>query len=149
MSKNLKQAIPDESRAKKFFPSDLTLLSELDEDAKQPLSQLAKKPRISQQLLSYRQQLLKKRRILGAFYTKIHFPTSPPGQRGNHEEYAGAFKVSQEVCEIQIPERGSKSPLVVRLANDLTLERSMNGRTAAGEFEGGRRRSPGGQRSGA
>jgi hypothetical protein len=45
MSKNLKQDIPDESRVKKFFPSDLTLLSELEEDAKQPLSQLMTKER--------------------------------------------------------------------------------------------------------
>jgi hypothetical protein len=45
MSKNLKQDIPDESRVKKFFPFDLTLLSELEEDAKQPLSQLMTKER--------------------------------------------------------------------------------------------------------
>ena len=74
MSKNMKPDIPDENRAKKLSPSDLTLLSELEEDAKQPLSQLAKKLKISQQLLSYRLQLLKRKKILGGFYTKINFP---------------------------------------------------------------------------
>ncbi len=60
-------------RVKKLTQSDLSLLAELENDARQPLSKLAHKLKISQQLLSYRLQALKKRKILGGFYTQINF----------------------------------------------------------------------------
>lgn len=57
----------------KLSRSDLILLSELEGNSRQSLSQLAKKLRISQQLLSYRLQSLKKRNIIKSFYTQINF----------------------------------------------------------------------------
>jgi len=54
--------------------TDLIILSELEDDARQPLSKLAKKLRISQQQLSYRLQVLKRRGILGGYYAQINFP---------------------------------------------------------------------------
>lgn len=62
------------NRVKKLTQSDLNLLAELEDDARQPLSNLAKRLKISQQLLSYRMQALKKRKILGGYYTQINFP---------------------------------------------------------------------------
>jgi DNA-binding Lrp family transcriptional regulator len=53
---------------------DLIILSELEDDARQPLSKLAKKLRISQQQLGYRLQVLKRRGILGGYYAQINFP---------------------------------------------------------------------------
>jgi len=53
--------------------SELQLLTELENDARQPLSQLAKTLNISQQLLSYRLQSLQKKGILYGFYTMINF----------------------------------------------------------------------------
>ena len=58
---------------KRLTRSDLKLLAELENDARQPLSQLAKKLKISQQLLSYRLQSLQKRGVLYGFYTMINF----------------------------------------------------------------------------
>jgi len=60
--------------SKKLTKSDLILLAELEDDARQPFSKLAKKLRISQQLLSYRLQSLQRRNIIGGFYTQINFP---------------------------------------------------------------------------
>lgn len=74
MPNNSEQLISVETKAKKLSKSDLILLSELEDDARQPLSILAKKLKISQQLLSYRLQTLKKRKILGGYYTQINFP---------------------------------------------------------------------------
>jgi DNA-binding Lrp family transcriptional regulator len=61
-------------RGKTLVQSDLNLLAELEDNARQPLSRLAKNLGISQQLLSYRLQVLKKRKILGGYYTQINFP---------------------------------------------------------------------------
>lgn len=74
MPYDTEQNIMEKSKNKKLSASDLILLSELEEDARQPLSKLAKKLRISQQLLNYRLHTLKKRRILGNYYTQINFP---------------------------------------------------------------------------
>jgi len=63
----------DGNRIKKLTQSDLNLLAELENDARQPLSKLAHKLKISQQLLSYRLQALKKRKILGGYFTQINF----------------------------------------------------------------------------
>jgi DNA-binding Lrp family transcriptional regulator len=49
------------SRSKNLTQADLNLLAELEDNARQPLSKLANKLRISQQLLNYRLQALKKR----------------------------------------------------------------------------------------
>jgi DNA-binding Lrp family transcriptional regulator len=62
------------SRSKNLTQADLNLLAELEENARQPLSKLAKNLKISQQLLNYRLQALKKRKILGGYYTQINFP---------------------------------------------------------------------------
>lgn len=62
------------SRSKNLTQADLNLLAELEDNARQPLSKLANKLRISQQLLNYRLQALKKRKILGGYYTQINFP---------------------------------------------------------------------------
>jgi Lrp/AsnC family leucine-responsive transcriptional regulator len=59
---------------KSLAQTDLIILSELEDNARQPLSKLAKKLRISQQQLSYRLQVLKRRNILGGYYTQINFP---------------------------------------------------------------------------
>jgi len=61
-------------RSKNLTQADLNLLAELEENARQPLSSLAKNLQISQQLLSYRLQTLKRRKILGGYYTQINFP---------------------------------------------------------------------------
>jgi len=61
-------------RNRSLAQTDLIILSELEENARQPLSRLAKKLRISQQLLSYRLQVLKRWKILGGYYTQINFP---------------------------------------------------------------------------
>jgi DNA-binding Lrp family transcriptional regulator len=74
--------MPDSSWSSHFNPSrnrnltqaDLNLLAELEDNARQPLSKLANKLKISQQLLNYRLQALKKRKILGGYYTQINFP---------------------------------------------------------------------------
>jgi len=58
---------------KQLTLAELHLLTELENDARQPLSQLAKKLNISQQLLSYRLQNLQKKGILYGFYTMINF----------------------------------------------------------------------------
>ena len=57
----------------KLTQSDLILLAELEDNARKPLSKLAKILRISQQLLSYRLQSLQKRNILAGYYTQINF----------------------------------------------------------------------------
>jgi DNA-binding Lrp family transcriptional regulator len=54
--------------------TDLIILSELEDDARQPFSKLAKKLRISQQQLSYRLQVLRRWNILGGYYAQINFP---------------------------------------------------------------------------
>jgi DNA-binding Lrp family transcriptional regulator len=59
---------------KRLPQSDFTLLAELEDNARQPLSKLANKLRISQQLLSYRLRTLKTKNILSGFYTQINFP---------------------------------------------------------------------------
>lgn len=58
---------------KRLNKGELKLLAELENDARQPLSQIAKKLNISQQLLSYRMQRLKNRGVLFGFYTMIYF----------------------------------------------------------------------------
>lgn len=58
---------------KRLNKDELKLLAELENDARQPLSQIAKKLHISQQLLSYRLQCLKNRGVLFGFYTMIYF----------------------------------------------------------------------------
>ena len=73
MSNNPEQNL-DKNKARKLTPSDLALLAEIEDDARLPLSKLAKLLRISQQLLSYRLQNLQQRRILGGYYTQINFP---------------------------------------------------------------------------
>ncbi len=60
-------------KSTKLTQSDLILLAELEDDARKPLSKLAKILRISQQLLSYRLQSLQKRNILAGYYTQINF----------------------------------------------------------------------------
>jgi len=61
------------SKAKALAQSDLSLLSELEKDARQPLAALAKRLKISQQLLFYRLQSLRKRNIVAGYYTQINF----------------------------------------------------------------------------
>lgn len=51
---------------------DLKLLQEIENDARQPLSQIAKKLRSSQQVISYRINSLEKRKIIGGYYTFIN-----------------------------------------------------------------------------
>jgi Lrp/AsnC family leucine-responsive transcriptional regulator len=63
-----------ELKKKTLSKSDMILLSKLEEDSRQSISQLAVKLRISQQLLAYRLKSLKKRKILSGFYTQINFP---------------------------------------------------------------------------
>ncbi len=60
-------------KAKTLAPSDFSLLSELEEDARQPLAALAKKLKISQQLLFYRLQSLRKKNIVAGYFTRINF----------------------------------------------------------------------------
>ena len=52
---------------------DLKLLSELENNSRQTLSQIAKKLNTSQQVISYRIQSLQKNNIIGGFYTLINF----------------------------------------------------------------------------
>lgn len=52
---------------------DLKLLGELENDARQTISQIAKKLNTSQQVISYRIQSLQKRGIIGGFFTIINF----------------------------------------------------------------------------
>ncbi len=58
---------------RRLVDSDLRILAELERDARQPLSQLARKLKISQQLLNYRLQSLQRKGILFGFYTMINF----------------------------------------------------------------------------
>lgn len=52
---------------------DRKLLYQLEQDARQPLSSIAKKLRTSQQVVSYRLQQLENKEIIGGFYTIINF----------------------------------------------------------------------------
>ena len=63
----------ENTKNSKLTQAELILLAELEEDARKPLSKLAKILRISQQLLSYRLQSLQKRNILAGYYTQINF----------------------------------------------------------------------------
>lgn len=74
MTDNFEQQNANKSKTKKLSKSDLALLTEIEDDARLPLSELAKKLGISQQLLSYRLQSLQQRKILGGYYTQINFP---------------------------------------------------------------------------
>lgn len=51
---------------------DLELIQEVENDARQPLSQIAKKLKTSQQVISYRLSSLEKRKIIGGYYTFIN-----------------------------------------------------------------------------
>ena len=51
---------------------DLKLLAEIENDARQTLSQIAKKLKTSQQVISYRIKSLEKRKIVGGYYTIIN-----------------------------------------------------------------------------
>ncbi len=73
---------------KSLTQSDLNLLAELENNARQPLSQLAHKLGISQQLLSYRLQTLQKRKILGGYFTQINFPMM------GYTKYRTLFRIS-------------------------------------------------------
>ena len=55
----------------KIDKTDLKLLQELESNARQPLSKIAKKLRTSQQVISYRINSLIERKIIGGFYTII------------------------------------------------------------------------------
>ena len=50
---------------------DLRLLSLLEEDARQTLSQMAKKLRSSQQVVSYRMKLLESKGVVGGYYSLL------------------------------------------------------------------------------
>ncbi len=52
--------------------TDLKLLQVLEEDARQTLSQIAKKLKTSQQVVSYRLKSLEKRGVIGGYYTIIN-----------------------------------------------------------------------------
>jgi len=56
---------------KKLDTFDLRLINELEQDARQPLSKIAKKLRSSQQVVSYRMKILEKRKVIGGYYTII------------------------------------------------------------------------------
>jgi len=58
-----------ENKLDKF---DLKLINELEQDARQPLSSIAKKLKTSQQVVSYRMKSLEKRKIIGSYYTIIN-----------------------------------------------------------------------------
>ncbi len=51
---------------------DLKLIQELENNARQTTSQIAKKLRSSQQVISYRIKQLEKRKIIGGYYTIIN-----------------------------------------------------------------------------
>lgn len=55
----------------KLDKTDLKLLSELEQNSEQTLSQIAKKLKTSQQVVSYRMKSLEERKIVGGFYTII------------------------------------------------------------------------------
>ena len=55
---------------------DLKLLTILEENARQTLSQIAKKLKTSQQVVSYRLKSLEKRGIMGGYYTIINLTKS-------------------------------------------------------------------------
>ena len=55
----------------KLDKTDLKLLSELEKDSEQTLSEIAKKLKTSQQVVSYRLKSLEERKIIGGFYTII------------------------------------------------------------------------------
>lgn len=51
---------------------DLKLISELESNARQSLSKIAKKLKTSQQVISYRMNSLEKRRVIGGYYSIIN-----------------------------------------------------------------------------
>jgi len=51
---------------------DLKLINELEQDARQPLSKIAKKLKTSQQVVSYRMKSLENRGVVGGYYTIIN-----------------------------------------------------------------------------
>ena len=55
----------------KLDKTDLKLLSELEKDSEQTLSQIAMKLKTSQQVVSYRLKSLEERKVIGGFYTII------------------------------------------------------------------------------
>ena len=55
----------------KLDVKDRKILSELDMDARQPLSTIAKKVRLSREVVSYRIKQLEKKGIIEGFYTAI------------------------------------------------------------------------------
>ncbi len=55
----------------KLDKTDLNMLSELEHDSEQTLSQIAKKLKTSQQVVSYRMKSLEERKIIGGYYTII------------------------------------------------------------------------------
>jgi len=57
----------------KLDKKDFKLLYELEQDSRQPLTQIAKKLKTSQQVISYRLQQLQKNEIVTEFYTLINF----------------------------------------------------------------------------
>ncbi|MBI5803742.1 Lrp/AsnC family transcriptional regulator [Candidatus Pacearchaeota archaeon] len=57
----------------KLDKKDLKLLYELEKDARQPLTQIAKKLKTSQQVVSYRLQQLQENKVITEFYTMINF----------------------------------------------------------------------------
>ena len=59
------------AKMNKLDKTDLKLLSHLEEDSEQTLSQMAKKLKTSQQVVSYRLKSLEERKIIGGFYTII------------------------------------------------------------------------------
>ena len=52
---------------------DLKILSELEKDSRQPLSNIGKKIRTSQQVMSYRLLSLEKNKVILGYYTVINF----------------------------------------------------------------------------
>jgi len=52
---------------------DLKILSELEKDSRQPLSNIGKQIRTSQQVMSYRLQNLEKNKVILGYYTVINF----------------------------------------------------------------------------
>lgn len=56
----------------KLDKTDMKLLSELEQDSEQTLSQIAKKLKTSQQVISYRIKSLEERKIISGFYTIIN-----------------------------------------------------------------------------
>ena len=52
---------------------DLKLLSELEDNSRQTLSQISKKLKTSQQVVSYRINALEQKKVIGGFFTIINF----------------------------------------------------------------------------